>query len=119
MKIKDKFKRIRDNYIINQVRRAKIPALAKSETVRLGITFSGRVQKVGFRLEVSELAKRLCLTGFCQNLPSGEVYCEIQGEREKINYLVSFMESLWRIGIKEKIIAELPVASAEEGFLRK
>ena len=97
MSIKSKFVQIRDGYVIRQARNVKLPAFEQSETKRYQIVFSGRVQHVGFRLEVSELAERLGLTGFCKNLENGDVLAQLQGEENKIQFLISFMESLKRI----------------------
>lgn len=109
MPLIQKLKSIRDNYVISQVKRAKLPEFNVGNIRRYRITFSGRVQNVGFRLEVSELAKRLGLTGFCRNLENGDVLAELQGEDEKIQYLITFMESLKRIKIKNKIVEEVEV----------
>lgn len=117
--IKNFFKRIRNWLVINQVKYAKIPEFAPDRVCRKRIVFSGRVQKVGFRLEVSEMAKRLGLTGSCMNLPDGNVLAELQGQDNRIRFLISFMESLKRIRIDNKIITELEPQSGEVGFLRK
>ena len=117
MGLKDSFKRIRNNYVINQVARIKLPEFKEDILKRYRITFSGRVQKVGFRLEVSELAKRLGLTGYCENLDNGDVLAELQGTDGKINYLVSFMESLKRIKIMNKVIEPLAIINEETEFL--
>ena len=117
MGLKDKFKKIRDNYVINQVAKAKLPKFKEDILKRYRIRFSGRVQKVGFRLEVSELAKRLGLTGYCKNLDNGDVLAELQGTDEKINYLISFMESLTRIKIRNKVVEPLEVNNEEKEFL--
>ena len=93
MSLKTKFIKVRDNYVINQVQRLKFPEFEAEDTCRYRVVFSGRVQKVGFRLEVCELAKRLELTGFCENLERGDVMVELQGPDNKIKYLISFMES--------------------------
>lgn len=114
MSLKEKFIKTRDNYVINQVRRLKLPEFESDSIHRYRIIFSGRVQKVGFRLEVCELAKRLELTGFCKNLENGDVMAELQGPDNKIKYLISFMESLKRIKIKNKVIDELEVINDEE-----
>lgn len=111
------FKKVRNNYVINQVRKANIPHFEKDEMSRLEMMFSGRVQKVGFRLEVSELAKVLGLTGYCKNLDNGDVLAEIQGYEDRIQFLVSFMESLKRIKITDKKIEEL-VLKEEKGFIQ-
>lgn len=119
MSIKEGFKKIRDGYIINQVRRAKIPSLSDSNIIRQRITFSGRVQKIGFRLELCEMAKRLGLSGFCRNLENGDVLAEIQGPAEKIEFLISFMESIIRIKIRNKKVEKLPVIQGEKDFLKQ
>ena len=106
MSLKVFFVTVRDKCVINQVQKIKLPKFAESEIVRYRILFSGRVQHVGFRLEVSELAKRLDLTGFCENLENGDVMAEFQGPKNKIKYLVQFMESLKRIKITDKNIEE-------------
>ena len=109
-------KKIRDNYVINQVRKTKLPKFPQSETVRLRCTFSGRVQKVGFRYALSEMAKRLGLTGWCRNLENGDVQAEIQGAQDKIDYLVHFMGTPWRIKITKKVAEKLELISDEKGF---
>ena len=110
MNIKEKFKTIRDNYIINQVERVELPNFEQSKILRKNLTFKGRVQKVGFRLEVSLIANKLGLTGWARNTPQGEVEVEIQGEEDKIDFLIKFMKSLKRIKIievKEQIIEDI------------
>ena len=119
LSLKKSFIKIRDNYVINQVQKANLPEFTESEIRRYRVTFSGRVQKVGFRLEVCELAIRLGLTGFCQNLENGDVLAELQGPKEKIKYLVSFMESLKRIKIKNKVIKKIELVSNESEFVKK
>lgn len=109
-------KKIRDNYVLNQVMKAKLPEFVESETVRFRYTFSGRVQKVGFRFELSEMAKRLGLTGWCRNCENGNVLAEIQGAENKIDYLVHFMNTPWRIKITKKVAEKLPLIMDENGF---
>ena len=117
--LKSLFKKFRDQLVINQVQRAKIPDFEPDPMCRYRITFSGRVQKVGFRLEVQELAKRLGLTGFCENLPNGNVLAELQGPENKIHFLITFMESLIRIKIASKKTEKVSLCTEETGFRRK
>lgn len=119
MSIKSKFKKVRDQYVINQVKKAAVPAFPSDRIRRYRITFSGRVQKIGFRLEVCELANRLGLTGYCENLKNGDVLAELQGADNRVQYLVSFMESLKRIKIRNKVIEELEVLPFEKGFQKR
>lgn len=117
--MKEKLKKIRDNYVINQVQKVKLPVFEMVGIKRYRVIFSGRVQKVGFRLEVCELAKKLELTGFCKNLNNGDVLAEFQGSENKIRYLISFMESLKRIKINNKVIEELEPDQKEKEFFRR
>ena len=110
MNIKEKFKNKRDNYIINQVEKVVLPNFEHSKIIRKSLVFKGRVQKVGFRFEVLLLANKLGLTGWVKNTPQGEVEVEIQGEDNKIDFLINFMKSLKRIKVievKEQLIEEI------------
>lgn len=45
---------------------------------------SGRVQGVGFRWSTLRLAQQMHLSGLVKNLPSGQVYLEVQGPAAKV-----------------------------------
>lgn len=119
MSLKDTFKKIRDDYVIRQAHGVELPEFVSGTTRRYRVKFSGRVQKVGFRLEVCELAQRLGLTGWCRNLENGDVLAEFQGPTERIDFLISFMESLKRIKIREKSMEEIEAVSGETGFSKE
>ena len=119
LNMKRRFKQIRDNYVIRQAERVVLPEFPAAPVCRRRIRFSGRVQKVGFRLEVCELAKRLGLTGWCMNLEDGDVLAELQGTEARIDFLVTFMESLKRIKIQNKQIEEAEVLPNEKTFEKK
>lgn len=101
MKPIDKFKQIRDDYVIRQVEKAKLPDFEDDYYVRRRVTFHGRVQHVGFRLELEQMADRLGLTGWVKNLEDGGVQAEIQGYESRIRFLLKFMRSLKRIKIEK------------------
>ena len=44
------------------------------------ITISGKVQGVFFRKYTQEKAQQLSIKGFVRNEPTGDVYCEAEGE---------------------------------------
>ena len=117
MNIKEKFKAIRNNYVINQVENIVLPNFECSNTIRKKFIFTGRVQKVGFRLEVSLIAKKLGLTGWVKNTPQGEVEAEIQGEKDKIDFLVQFMKSLKIIKIIQIKEQTIDIDSLEDEFI--
>lgn len=47
---------------------------------RYYIVYEGRVQGVGFRWTLMQIAKELNLTGYCRNLSNGNVEAEVEGE---------------------------------------
>ena len=52
------------------------------------IHYGGRVQGVGFRYTVRDIASRLAVVGFVRNLPDGRVQLEIEGEPGEIDRLL-------------------------------
>ena len=115
MNLKEKLITVRDDYVKNQAANAKLPEFEESRILRYRIQFSGRVQHVGFRLELSELAKRLDLHGFAENMENGDVIAELQGEEMRIQYLIHFMDHLKRIKIKNMKIEEIACVDDEIG----
>jgi acylphosphatase len=59
--------------------------------VHCKITVGGRVQGIGFRYFVLNIAKRLKLNGYTRNLYTGEVEIEVEGVRKAIDEFVSFI----------------------------
>jgi len=100
MKPIDRFKKFRDDYVIRQVEKAPIPDFEDDYFMRRRVTFHGRVQHVGFRLELEQMATRLGLTGWVKNLENGDVQAEIQGYESRIRFLLKFMKNLKRIKIE-------------------
>ena len=119
MSFKSRFITLRDNYVRGQVADLNIPPFPAAPAVRLRYRFSGRVQHVGFRLAVCELAARLGLTGWCQNLESGDVLAELQGTEDRIRFLVDFLRSRRRIKIRNMEVTPLAVLPDETGFMKK
>ena len=109
----------RDRYIIYQVEHARIPEFEEDAVKRYRVLFKGHVQKVGFRLQVQKLAQRLELTGYCENLENGDVVAEIQGQENRILYLLRFMSRLKRIHIKDKKAKHIPLKKDETGFEKR
>jgi acylphosphatase len=59
---------------------------------RLHVRISGRVQGVGFRWFVREEARRLGLSGWVTNLPSGDVEVTASGEDRAVGRLRRALE---------------------------
>lgn len=117
MKLIDRINELRKIYVIKQVENIKMPEFEKTDIVRKTVVFSGKVQKVGFRLEVFELAKRLDLTGWVKNRKDKSVEGQIQGESDKIDFLIDFMKSLKRARVRNVEIKEIDADINEKTFV--
>jgi len=56
--------------------------------VRISLKYRGRVQDVGFRWRVSQIAKSFPCTGYVKNLPDGSVELLIEGEKYEAQRMV-------------------------------
>ena len=54
------------------------------------ITVKGTVQGVFYRASTRDKAIELKLTGWCMNLPNGDVHIHAEGEKEALNSLVQW-----------------------------
>ena len=117
MKLIDRINEYRKIYVVVQVKNIKMPDFKKTEIFRKSVVFGGKVQKVGFRLEVYELAKRLALTGWVRNREDKSVEAEIQGESDKIDFLVHFMKSLKRATVSKLEIEIIDISENENEFI--
>jgi acylphosphatase len=57
---------------------------------RAHVLISGRVQGVFFRAHTRDAARRLGLTGWVRNLPDGRVEALFEGEKEKIDEMITW-----------------------------
>ena len=57
--------------------------------VNYHLTITGRVQGVGFRWNVYQLAQQARIEGNVMNKNDGSVYCELQGPIEIVKQLIS------------------------------
>lgn len=109
-------KQLKTNYVIWHVNQIRIPTFNYSMLVRKKVIFYGKVQKIGFRLELCCLAKRLGLTGVVENLESGNVEAILQGSEVEIDFLIKRMIRLKRARIKDVKVEYVPEELMEEGF---
>ncbi len=56
------------------------------------ISVHGKVQGVFFRASTQREARNLGLVGFVANKPDGSVYIEVEGEQEKIDHLIDWIQ---------------------------
>jgi acylphosphatase len=53
------------------------------------VHFSGRVQGVGFRYQVFQIAKQFDVSGYVRNLADGRVQLEAEGDQHEVSAFVS------------------------------
>ena len=82
---------------------------------RYYIQFIGRVQGVGFRYTLYELANKYKMTGYCRNMSNGNVEVEIQGENF-YGFLKELFEPRHFISIEDYVLKEIPVDLYESKF---
>jgi acylphosphatase len=103
--------------VIRHVERMGFPEFKdRCNIVRKHIIFSGKVQRVGFRIELYCIADLLGLTGYVSNCKNGDVQAEMQGESARIEYLIKVMNSIKRIKIINIISKEISIIHNEIEF---
>ncbi|HEY3754959.1 MAG TPA: acylphosphatase [Opitutaceae bacterium] len=62
------------------------------EATHADVHFQGRVQGVGFRYAVNEVAREYEVAGYVQNLLDGRVRVEAEGDQAELDRFVSAIE---------------------------
>lgn len=117
--LNDLISRLKGQYVIKRVQNTELPQFEADRLCRYRVKFSGKLQNAGFRLEMLELAKRLELTGFCENRSNGDVYAELQGPENKVHFLISSMGKLRRAKVTHKQVREIPCSQDETEFAKR
>ena len=98
------------------------PSKTTAETIARRVLISGRVQGVGYRYGLAELARKLNITGWCRNLPSGQVEAWVQGSRHTVEQLLNWMQQgpspaiVEHIAIEEQAVLEPMLRESIETF---
>ena len=61
-----------------------------SEKIRVHIFVSGLVQRVFFRANTVETARKLGITGWVKNSPNGQVEAIFEGDKENIQKMIEW-----------------------------
>ena len=91
--------------------------LSDINVVRKAGHAKGRVQGVGFRVFVRNLAREFGATGWVKNMSDGSVTMELQGELLIIEQLIELIKAgRGRIKVTSFELSDLPVVKGEKGF---
>ncbi|MFZ5807166.1 MAG: acylphosphatase [Verrucomicrobiota bacterium] len=70
------------------------------------LTYSGRVQGVGFRYSVKQLVTGYDVSGYVRNRPDGTVELWLQGEDEEIDALEKAIAESHLLGFIQEVTAD-------------
>ena len=84
--------------------------------VRHTITFTGRVQGVGFRARARELAAGFAVVGYVRNEIDGSVLCVAEGERTELERFESAVRRSMAGFIRDSQVHETPATGEFSGF---
>jgi acylphosphatase len=81
------------------------------------VFYEGRVQGVGFRWSVRNVAKGFDVTGWVLNLPDGRVQMQVSGEEEEVrSFLEAINQSELRAHIRKQTESQLNGPVVANGF---
>ncbi len=86
------------------------------KSTRYEITFSGRVQGVGFRWTACRVADRHDVSGWVRNEPDGSVRCVAEGEAAELDRFVREVQDAMEGLIKDIHVSEVSPQCDLDGF---
>ena len=84
--------------------------------VRYDITFTGRVQAVGFRWTTCRVAERFDVSGWVRNEPDGTVRCVAEGDASQLDEFVAAVQSAMAGNIDDTRISRADPHGNLDGF---
>lgn len=88
---------------------------------RVSMIASGRVQGVGFRAYVQDIACGMNLNGWVRNLPDGTVEIEAEGEDAVVNRLIQVIRHSCSTYIQVDALrtSDIPITREQGFFVRR
>lgn len=84
-----------------------------SQEMRLEAVVKGRVQGVGFRYHVLQIAREMGVTGFVRNLWDGSVEVVAEGDKVKLDRLLAYLQVGPRSAWVREVATNWQAASGE------
>ena len=73
-------------------RKPKVQPTIPAGAVRKRLSYTGKVQAVGFRFTVDGCAEEAGVTGWVKNMNDGSVLCEVQGTSEQVAHFMDLVQ---------------------------
>ncbi len=82
------------------------------------VIFEGRVQGIGFRYTVKDLARGFDVCGWVKNLPDGSVELQVMGEPDELHAFIReiTLESAVARNIRNHYLETIPLLEGRRGF---
>jgi acylphosphatase len=90
-----------------------------TDCIRQHLIVEGTVQNVGFRYEMTRLARQLGITGWVMNRVDGSVEAIVQGSSSAIQLLLEELNACRPIHITALHKTPLPIVENETGFITR
>jgi acylphosphatase len=90
-----------------------------TDCIRQHLILEGIVQNVGFRYEMTRLARQHNLTGWVMNRVDGSVEAIVQGSQSAIQHLLEQLNACRPIHITAIHTTTLPIVENEIGFVTR
>lgn len=84
--------------------------------MRIAVRYEGRVQGVGFRATVREIARRHPVAGWVRNESDGSVRMEAEGERAALDRFRENISEVMRTFIAREQAEDMPADAGYAGF---
>lgn len=85
--------------------------------LRLSVTYTGRVQGVGFRATARDIASEYPVRGFVQNQPDGSVRLEVQGDARQVEAFRDTLRLRMEHLIHDEQAEPMAPATEQNGFV--
>ena len=90
-----------------------------AQLVRWQLIFHGTVQNVGFRYEMTRLARHYGLSGWVMNHRDGSVEAHVQGTETNIRLMLEELTTIDHIHVTEVVKTPLPLCASEQHFVTR
>ena len=83
---------------------------------RYDITFTGRVQGVGFRATAQDIAQQVGVTGWVRNEPDGSVRCVVEGSPSEADQFLDHVKAAMQRHIRDVRVEKSAATGEFKGF---